>query len=685
MAADRAGRVAHRRRRQGRASRRPASGPTTCEVAQIQDSESGAEIMHMAENGFCADGEQERMIQDGETEIGGRLPINTDGGLIANGEPIGASGLRQIYEVCLQLRGDAGERQVPGATATPKVGYTQVYGAPGHRGCTVLTASEPRTIDLRVDRSRRAPHAQPSGRQEHDRPASSRGTWRTRLRRSPGADRRRRPVEGHGRHVLHGRRPPRRSRAQSDLAEHLRDVTHHLHAALNALAAMAPPVVGAVRGFAAGAGLGLACAADILLVSDNARFLSAYTNVGLTPDGSTSWALPRLVGMRRALELDADQPHAGRERSGRVGHRDPRRRRRALDAEALAAATTLANGPTSSLGGAKRLIRGSFARTLELQLQLETRSSPQRQTPTMDAKASPRSSRSADRDSTRTHEAVAHARAGRTVALITVACGSADEGPDRIFGLTFEDQAKTRADAGPLATASAIRTSTGSRAPAGRARRGTVGSSGTPGVTGVVPGSRDGKSASGLPLGTGDIKIGFHYSENLDTAYNALGAQGSFVNMVSAIESMVKYVNANGGLGGKRVVPVFHGTDPLNGTFSAQAEAACTHFAQDEQVFATVQGAVLPDINSAACHEKYQSPLVWSYQYLLDRKTMIDYQDHLYIPQASASNVTGSTSTHCGARRSSRRRRRSRCSATTTRSTNCSSTPSSSRAWRSAG
>jgi acetyl-CoA C-acetyltransferase len=111
-------------------------GPDEVQVAQIQDSESGAEIMHMAENGFCADGEQERMIGDGETEIGGRLPINTDGGLLANGEPIGASGLRQIHEVCLQLRGDAGQRQVPNA---PRVGYTQVYGAPGVGCCTLLT------------------------------------------------------------------------------------------------------------------------------------------------------------------------------------------------------------------------------------------------------------------------------------------------------------------------------------------------------------------------------------------------------------------------------------------------------------------------------------------------------------------------------------------------------------------
>ena len=111
-------------------------GPEDIDVAQLQDTESGAEVMHMAENGFCEDGEQEHMIQHGETEIGGRLPINTDGGCLANGEPIGASGLRQVYENVLQLRGDAGVRQVPG---DPRTAYTHVYGAPGIAGVTILS------------------------------------------------------------------------------------------------------------------------------------------------------------------------------------------------------------------------------------------------------------------------------------------------------------------------------------------------------------------------------------------------------------------------------------------------------------------------------------------------------------------------------------------------------------------
>jgi len=111
-------------------------GPEDVDVIQLQDTEAGAEVIHMAENGFCADGEQEALIGDGATEIDGPMPVNTDGGLIANGEPIGASGLRQIHELVRQLRGEAGDRQVPGS---PKVGYAQLYGAPGTSGVSIVS------------------------------------------------------------------------------------------------------------------------------------------------------------------------------------------------------------------------------------------------------------------------------------------------------------------------------------------------------------------------------------------------------------------------------------------------------------------------------------------------------------------------------------------------------------------
>lgn len=109
-------------------------GPQDIDVLQLQDTESGAEVMHMAENGFCEHGEQEALIQAGETSITGKIPVNTDGGCLASGEPIGATGLRQVYETCLQLRGDAGARQVP----NPRLGYTHVYGAPGISAVTIL-------------------------------------------------------------------------------------------------------------------------------------------------------------------------------------------------------------------------------------------------------------------------------------------------------------------------------------------------------------------------------------------------------------------------------------------------------------------------------------------------------------------------------------------------------------------
>ena len=110
-------------------------GPEDVDVIQLQDTDAGAEVIHMAENGFCANGEQEKLLAAGTTEITGSMPVNTDGGLIANGEPIGASGLRQVHELVLQLRGQAGDRQVQD---DPRVGYAQVYGAPGIAAVTIL-------------------------------------------------------------------------------------------------------------------------------------------------------------------------------------------------------------------------------------------------------------------------------------------------------------------------------------------------------------------------------------------------------------------------------------------------------------------------------------------------------------------------------------------------------------------
>ena len=111
-------------------------GPADIDIAQLQDTDAGAEVIHMAEVGLCEHGEQEKLIAAGATTIGGKLPVNTDGGLIANGEPIGASGLRQLHELTLQLQGRAGDRQVPNR---PRVGLAHLYGAPGTSAVTIVS------------------------------------------------------------------------------------------------------------------------------------------------------------------------------------------------------------------------------------------------------------------------------------------------------------------------------------------------------------------------------------------------------------------------------------------------------------------------------------------------------------------------------------------------------------------
>ena len=113
-------------------------GPEDVDVAQLQDTEAAAEIAHLAETGLCKHGEQEHLVNSGALEIGGALPVNTDGGCLANGEPIGASGLRQVHESVLQLRGTAGARQVDGA----RIAFTHVYGAPGVSACAVLSRTD---------------------------------------------------------------------------------------------------------------------------------------------------------------------------------------------------------------------------------------------------------------------------------------------------------------------------------------------------------------------------------------------------------------------------------------------------------------------------------------------------------------------------------------------------------------
>ena len=109
-------------------------GPQDLSLVELQDTDVGSEIIYSEELGLCKEGEGGRLIDEGATEINGRIPINVSGGLLSKGEPVGASALGQIHEIVLQLRGEAGPRQVNKA----KTGLSHVYGGGGYSCVTIL-------------------------------------------------------------------------------------------------------------------------------------------------------------------------------------------------------------------------------------------------------------------------------------------------------------------------------------------------------------------------------------------------------------------------------------------------------------------------------------------------------------------------------------------------------------------
>ena len=90
--------------------------PKDINCVEVHDATSPAEIIYYETLGLCAPGDGVKMLREGATRLGGRVPVNTSGGLVRKGHPIGATGLAQIHELTLQLRGDAGPRQIPGAS-----------------------------------------------------------------------------------------------------------------------------------------------------------------------------------------------------------------------------------------------------------------------------------------------------------------------------------------------------------------------------------------------------------------------------------------------------------------------------------------------------------------------------------------------------------------------------------------
>jgi 2-(1,2-epoxy-1,2-dihydrophenyl)acetyl-CoA isomerase len=157
-----------------------------------------------------------------------------------------------------------------------------------------------------------------------------------------------------------------------DLPAHLREVTIHLHAALTMLAQIDAPIVAAVRGSAAGAGLGLVCAADVVIAAESTKFAFAYSAIGLTPDGGTSWGLPRLVGLRKAQELALTNQVISAGEAERIGLVTSVVADDDLDGTVEARVAKLAVAPTHALGVTKRLLRTTYDVTLEDRLAVES-------------------------------------------------------------------------------------------------------------------------------------------------------------------------------------------------------------------------------------------------------------------------------------------------------------------------
>ncbi|MDD2711571.1 MAG: enoyl-CoA hydratase-related protein [Simplicispira sp.] len=158
---------------------------------------------------------------------------------------------------------------------------------------------------------------------------------------------------------------------RADPVQGAADLLGPLNEAVQVLASMNAPVIAKVHGVAAGAGLSLMLQADLVIAAEGTRFNLAYINLGTCCDVGASWSLPRLVGLRHALEIalmgeTLTAPDALR--LGLVNRVVPAE---ALDAEVQQLAERLANGPTLAYGAMKRLMRASFDRDLPTQLQAE--------------------------------------------------------------------------------------------------------------------------------------------------------------------------------------------------------------------------------------------------------------------------------------------------------------------------
>jgi ABC-type branched-subunit amino acid transport system substrate-binding protein len=193
-------------------------------------------------------------------------------------------------------------------------------------------------------------------------------------------------------------------------------------------------------------------------------------------------------------------------------------------------------------------------------------------------------------------------------------------------GSTSRDEAReATSERGPAASEAAEDAARGeSRGRRGSGPNGSAGDSDPSG--GTVGDAQRVSTARG-----GKIRIGVHVSQNANAA-NQFGVARLPVTGPGEIAAIVGWINAHGGIGGRRVEHFVHVTDPLDGTFDAQAQAACEDLAQDKKVFAVVSRSLTPSNVLPACLAQHKVPLVWELHKVLTRGTTAKYRPFLYRP-----------------------------------------------------
>ena len=149
------------------------------------------------------------------------------------------------------------------------------------------------------------------------------------------------------------------------------DIIESVHAAVRLLTGLPIPVVAAVHGPVAGAGISMMLAADIIVAAEETRFVLAYSSIGASPDGGATWALPRVLGLRRAMGFALLGEDLNTTMALEIGLINKVVPRPVLIHQAMEIAHRLAAGPTLAYGRTKELLRGSLDRELAEQLEAE--------------------------------------------------------------------------------------------------------------------------------------------------------------------------------------------------------------------------------------------------------------------------------------------------------------------------